>query len=93
MQAVLFEIQLIRSKSATSSAKSIKRESEKNYNPARLEYHSGDTLKPDDAASGTSLDLTGMTRRGSHGIKSILLKGEMRFLKDINVLVFLCSPL
>lgn len=33
------------------------------------------------------------TRRGSHGLRSILLKGEMRYLKDVNMLVFLCSPL
>lgn len=32
-------------------------------------------------------------RRGSHGLRSILLKGEMRYLKDVNMLVFLCSPL
>ena len=33
------------------------------------------------------------TRRGSHGLRSILLKGEMRYLRDVDMLVFLCSPL
>lgn len=32
-------------------------------------------------------------RKGSQGLRSILLKGEMRYLKDANMLVFLCSPL
>lgn len=32
-------------------------------------------------------------RRGSQGSRTILLKGEMKFLKDINMLIFLCSPL
>ncbi|XP_058812767.1 soluble guanylate cyclase 89Db-like isoform X1 [Topomyia yanbarensis] len=37
--------------------------------------------------------LMSVARRGSQGLKSILLKGEMRYIKDINSLVFLCSPL
>ena len=32
-------------------------------------------------------------RRNSHGLKSILLKGQMFFVKDIDSIVFLCSPL
>lgn len=32
-------------------------------------------------------------RKPSEGGRSILLKGEMRYLKDVNMLVFLCSPL
>lgn len=32
-------------------------------------------------------------RKGSQGLRSILLKGEMRYLKDANMLIFLCSPL
>lgn len=93
MQAVLFEIQLIRSKSATGSANSIKRsDSELSRVVNKLES-AGNSLKPEDAATGMSADQLGFTRRGSHGVKSILLKGEMRYLKEINVLVFLCSPL
>ncbi|XP_053698579.1 soluble guanylate cyclase 89Db-like [Sabethes cyaneus] len=37
--------------------------------------------------------LLSVARRGSQGLRSILLKGEMRYIKDINSLVFLCSPL
>lgn len=32
-------------------------------------------------------------RRGSQGSKSILLTGQMRYVKDINAIMFLCSPL
>ncbi|XP_063698080.1 soluble guanylate cyclase 89Da-like [Culicoides brevitarsis] len=32
-------------------------------------------------------------RRGSQGLRTILLKGEMKYLKDIDALIFLCSPL
>lgn len=32
-------------------------------------------------------------RRNSSGLRGILLKGEMRYLKDVKMLVFLCSPL
>lgn len=38
--------------------------------------------------------LTELSRRGSQGARSsILLKGQMRFLKDIKAIIFLCSPL
>ncbi|PSN57581.1 Soluble guanylate cyclase 89Db [Blattella germanica] len=32
-------------------------------------------------------------RRGSQGTRSILLKGQMKFMDDINAIIFLCSPL
>ena len=32
-------------------------------------------------------------RRGSQGTRSILLKGQMKYIDDIKVIVFLCSPL
>lgn len=32
-------------------------------------------------------------RRGSQGLRTILLKGEMKYLKDNDTLIFLCSPL
>lgn len=32
-------------------------------------------------------------RRGSQGTRSILLTGQMRHVKDINAIIFLCSPL
>ncbi|XP_050536349.1 soluble guanylate cyclase 89Db-like [Daktulosphaira vitifoliae] len=33
-----------------------------------------------------------LDRRGSYGSRSILLKGQMRHFKEIDVVVFLCSP-
>lgn len=51
------------------------------------EFSRGDTIN-----TTKSLD-ENKPRRGSHGLRSILLKGEMRYLKDVNMLVFLCSPL
>jgi guanylate cyclase len=32
-------------------------------------------------------------RRGSQGTRSILLKGQMKYIHDIKAIVFLCSPL
>ncbi|XP_029713132.1 soluble guanylate cyclase 89Db isoform X1 [Aedes albopictus] len=66
----------------------------------------GSTVQESAEASGTHVDLKpsihehddpsklmSIARRGSQGLRSILLKGEMRYIKDINSLVFLCSPL
>lgn len=33
-----------------------------------------------------------LDRRGSYGTRSILLKGQMRHIKEIDVVIFLCSP-
>jgi len=32
-------------------------------------------------------------RRGSQGARSILLKGQMKYIDDIKAIVFLCSPM
>jgi guanylate cyclase len=32
-------------------------------------------------------------RRGSQGIRSLLLKGQMRYISEMDAMVFLCSPL
>ncbi|XP_032673100.1 soluble guanylate cyclase 89Da-like isoform X2 [Odontomachus brunneus] len=45
--------------------------------------NSGDT-----PSTSSSLD-----RRGSQGARSILLKGQMRYIEDIKAIIFLCSPL
>lgn len=34
-----------------------------------------------------------LDRRGSHGLRGLLLKGQMRYIKEIDSIVFLCSPL
>ncbi|XP_043470147.1 soluble guanylate cyclase 89Da-like [Leptopilina heterotoma] len=36
---------------------------------------------------------SGLDRRGSQGSRSILLKGQMRYIEDIKSIIFLCSPL
>ncbi|EDW85118.1 uncharacterized protein Dwil_GK14486 [Drosophila willistoni] len=36
---------------------------------------------------------TGKQRRPSDGLRSILLKGQMFYIKDVDSLIFLCSPL
>lgn len=38
-------------------------------------------------------EMPSKSRRGSQGLRTILLKGEMKYLKDIDALIFLCSPL
>lgn len=43
-----------------------------------------------DNAPGTS---SGLNRKGSGGARSILLKGQMRYIDDIKAIIFLCSPL
>lgn len=32
-------------------------------------------------------------RRGSHGARSVLLRGPIYFLEEIDALIFLCSPM
>lgn len=54
---------------------------------------SGIDLKPSIPEHDDPSKLMSIARRGSQGLRSILLKGEMRYIKDINSLVFLCSPL
>lgn len=36
---------------------------------------------------------TAMDRRGSQGWTRVLLKGQMRYIADIDSIIFLCSPL
>lgn len=40
-----------------------------------------------------TLSLSAMERRGSQGWTRVLLKGQMRYIADIDSIVFLCSPL
>lgn len=52
------------------------------------ENSSPTSSKGNSAAAGLKLD-----RKGSQGARSILLKGQMRYIEDIKAIVFLCSPL
>ncbi|KAK5650377.1 hypothetical protein RI129_001406 [Pyrocoelia pectoralis] len=40
-----------------------------------------------------SIKLRQLRRESMQGMKNILLKGQMKFIKDINVIIFLCSPI
>lgn len=89
LQAVLFEIQMASHKD----------------DKADEEAATAAALKSD---SSTSLQSLGMQdenqnpltmaqalerRRSSHSTRNILLKGEMRYLRETDLLIFLCSPL
>ncbi|CAL7940160.1 unnamed protein product [Xylocopa violacea] len=53
-------------------------------------------LSDNDASSNldnTASTSSGLDRRGSQGARSILLKGQMRYIDDIKAIIFLCSPL
>lgn len=39
------------------------------------------------------ISIIAMERRGSQGWTRVLLKGQMRYIQDIDSIVFLCSPL
>ena len=92
LQAVLFEIQLLRTQGSDAPP-------EATDNPEFFHSDSnkaGGSTAVEDKAAKTYLDpatIAQIDRRGSQGLRSILLKGEMRFLKDVNMLIFLCSPL
>jgi guanylate cyclase, other len=91
MQAVLFEIQLLKSVEADEEGST--------YKEGELLKASGPPVFEDMESQGgpefsrEESSTVVKDRRGSHGLRSILLKGEMRYLKDVNMLVFLCSPL
>lgn len=92
LQAVLFEIQLLRTQGSDAPPEVID-------NP---EFYHTDSNKASGSTATEEVTIKNqldpatiaqIERRGSQGLRSILLKGEMRFLKDVNMLIFLCSPL
>lgn len=42
---------------------------------------------------GKSISPYALRRDSLPGLKNILLKGEMRYLSDINRIIYLCSPM
>lgn len=91
----MFEIQLLKAKTSDFDAaleqadpqgNSLKPGGPSGYE--EIDTQGGPEFSRDDSSGAVAKD-----RRGSHGLRSILLKGEMRYLKDVNMLVFLCSPL
>ncbi|XP_030374686.1 soluble guanylate cyclase 89Db [Scaptodrosophila lebanonensis] len=47
----------------------------------------------DEVTGESEIDPATGERRSSQGLRSILLKGQMFYLKDVDSLIFLCSPL
>lgn len=41
---------------------------------------------------GKSISPYALRRDSQPGLKNILLKGQMRYLEDINAVIYLCSP-
>lgn len=51
------------------------------------------TVQTKDLSSDEVAKTVSTARRGSHGLRGLLLKGQMRYIKEIDSIVFLCSPL
>ncbi|XP_029173024.1 soluble guanylate cyclase 89Db-like [Nylanderia fulva] len=52
-----------------------------------------DHRSPINSDSTPSTSTSSLNRRGSQGARSILLKGQMRYIDDIKAIIFFCSPL
>ncbi|KAH8276814.1 hypothetical protein KR026_001374 [Drosophila bipectinata] len=108
MRTVLFEFELIRTghnRAAYDAALNIDFDNfdEGSLNEAQsmalasAQELSAENAK-DEAVAGTSkskeeIDPATGQRRHSVGLRSILLKGQMFYIKDVDSLIFLCSPL
>lgn len=89
---MLFEIQLLKSQdsdldSLDQSFSANPNMKSSNYDDFNEESQAGPEFSREEGGSKA------VERKPSQGGRSILLKGEMRYLKDVNMLVFLCSPL
>lgn len=100
MRTVLFEFELLRTgrnRAAYNAAMNMdfENQDEMSYSEAQNIMESGFFKSKDEGEvdEDNGLDpATGM-RKISQGNKSILLKGQMFYLKDMDSLIFLCSPL
>lgn len=98
MQAVNFEIQLVRKtklaalsrQDSTASFSSMSGMSEASFASAASDTN---TVLPADGENQSLVVVPADRRRSSHGARNILLNGEMRFIREINCLIYLCSPL
>lgn len=83
LQYVLFELELLHGKDSARGRKSV--------------YQSTDPVKSAESKDNSTANggVVGniLDRRGSQGMKSILLKGQMRYLPELQGIIFLCSPL
>lgn len=87
---MLFEIQLLKSRDDNADADSDPADIGKRNIYEEIEALGGPEFTREEAGGEEKKKVD---RKGSQGLRSILLKGEMRYLKDANMLVFLCSPL
>lgn len=98
MNSVLFELELLRPEVRTKLLKKKQLEA--------LTVNTASCNLDDETVAKNPLDTKdrekdndrpptplGFDRRGSQGMRSILLKGQMRYVADINAIIFLCSPL
>ncbi|XP_046805976.1 soluble guanylate cyclase 89Db-like [Lucilia cuprina] len=101
MRTVLFEFELLRTgrnKAAYTAAMNMdfENQDEMSYSEAQNIVESSffkGKEDDEDADDENGIDPATGLRKISQGNKSILLKGQMFYLKDLDSLIFLCSPL
>ncbi|XP_017139743.1 soluble guanylate cyclase 89Da [Drosophila miranda] len=105
MRAVLFEFELIRTghnRDAYDAALNMDFENydEMDLNEAQTmaitkakEFNDAHPAEAELAAGEDEIDPATGERRSSQGLRSILLKGQMFYIKDVDSMIFLCSPL
>jgi len=98
MHTVLFELELIRPGAVKAPKVTVPVINQVSFQKA----HGNDThtVKKDVTISSSVTNAVNgvpgavsMDRRGSQGLRSMLLKGQMRFIKEIDSIIFLCSPM
>ncbi|XP_017856650.1 PREDICTED: soluble guanylate cyclase 89Da [Drosophila arizonae] len=105
MRTVLFEFELIRTGHNRLAYDAVLNMDFENYDDMLLneaqaialakaqEFSDNNVGDIDDGPSEVEIDPATGQRRASQGLRSILLKGQMFYIKDIDSLIFLCSPL
>ncbi|ALC45282.1 Gyc-89Da [Drosophila busckii] len=106
MRTVLFELELIRTGHNRAAYDAVLNMDFENYDDMLLneaqslvmqkakEFSAEHTSDIDEGEeSDEIIDPATGQRRSSQGLRSILLKGQMFYIKDVDSLIFLCSPL
>lgn len=94
MNSVLFELELLRPEAKTKLLKKKQLETLVSCSVDEGTVAKDSLIAKDKKKDKNSPPVPmGFDRRGSQGMRSILLKGQMRFVADINAIIFLCSPL
>ncbi|KAL3278568.1 hypothetical protein HHI36_016114 [Cryptolaemus montrouzieri] len=79
LKSVMFEVELLRGELMKTNLLECPEE-KKSTEEATIEIE------------GKSISPYSLRRESQPGLKNILLKGQMQYLKDINAIIFLCSP-